>query len=201
MTRKPQVVAQALLRVEREGEAEIGVERALVELVEQHRRRPLERRIVENLPCEHALGDDLDAWRFETRLCSAHAQADRLADFFAERRGHAGSGGACGEPARLEQEQRLPLAHGSSSSASGARVVLPAPGGATSTALWCPLSAARRAAARRRSAEGRGVGLHRSHRGSRIIAKPLSARWIDGQPARVKKPRPRERGEGPWSSG
>ena len=36
------------LRVEREREAEIGVERALVELVEQHRRDALERGIVED---------------------------------------------------------------------------------------------------------------------------------------------------------
>ena len=36
---KAQILAQAGLRVEREGEAEIGVEGALVELVEQDRRR------------------------------------------------------------------------------------------------------------------------------------------------------------------
>ncbi len=36
MTRMLQILAQALLRVEREGQAEIGIERALVEFVEQH---------------------------------------------------------------------------------------------------------------------------------------------------------------------
>ena len=41
--------------------------------------------------------------------------------------------------------RRLPFAHGSPRSASGARVVLPAPGGATSTALECSASAVRSA--------------------------------------------------------
>ena len=80
---KPQVLAQALLGVKREREAEIGVERALMELVEQHRRDPLERGIIENLPREHALGDDLDACALRDKALQAHAQADRLADFFA----------------------------------------------------------------------------------------------------------------------
>ena len=38
ITSSLQVVAQALLHVARQREAEIGIERALVELVEQHRR-------------------------------------------------------------------------------------------------------------------------------------------------------------------
>ena len=39
-----QIVAQARLRIERQREAEIGVERALVELVEQHGADAVERR-------------------------------------------------------------------------------------------------------------------------------------------------------------
>ena len=46
--KKPQILAQGRLRVEREGEAEIGVERALVEFVEQNRRDTVERGIVED---------------------------------------------------------------------------------------------------------------------------------------------------------
>ena len=56
-----EVLAQALLGVARQGEPEIGVERALVKLVEQHRGNAAERRIVENEPREDALGDDFDA--------------------------------------------------------------------------------------------------------------------------------------------
>ena len=39
-----QILAQAALRVERQREAEIGIEGALVELVEEHRRDAVERR-------------------------------------------------------------------------------------------------------------------------------------------------------------
>ena len=56
-----QILAQALLRVARQREAEIGIERALVEFVEQHRGDAVERRIVEDHAGEHALGDDFDA--------------------------------------------------------------------------------------------------------------------------------------------
>ena len=56
-----EVLAQALLRVARQRQAEIGIERALVEFVEQHRGDAVERRIVEDQPREHAFGDDLDA--------------------------------------------------------------------------------------------------------------------------------------------
>ena len=66
-----------------------------------------ERRIVEDHAREHALGDDLDARARRDQALQAHAQADRLADFFAERRGHARRRGARGETARLEHEESL----------------------------------------------------------------------------------------------
>ena len=43
-----QVLAQTLLRIARQREAEIGIERALVEFVEQHRGDAGQFRIVEN---------------------------------------------------------------------------------------------------------------------------------------------------------
>ena len=70
-----QVVAQGALRVEREGETEVGVERALVELVEQNGRHPFERGVIEDLPCEHALGDDLDPCAFRHEAGQPHAQS------------------------------------------------------------------------------------------------------------------------------
>ena len=72
-----EIVAQALLRVAREREAEIGVERALVEFVEQHRGDAVERRIVEDQPGEDALGDDLDAGLARHLGAEAHPQARR----------------------------------------------------------------------------------------------------------------------------
>ena len=49
------------LRIEREREADVGVQAALVELVEQHGRDALERGVALQHPREHAFGDDLDA--------------------------------------------------------------------------------------------------------------------------------------------
>ena len=105
---KPQVLAQALLRIERERKAEIGVERALVELVEHDRRDPLKRGIVEDLPREHALGDGLDARALRDLALQPDPKADRLADLFVQGRGHAGCGGAGGETARLEHDLKIP---------------------------------------------------------------------------------------------
>ena len=83
MTKSRRSSRRPSLRIERERKAEIGVERALVELVEQHRRHPLERGIVEDHAGEHALGDDLDARALRDKALQSDAQADRLADLFA----------------------------------------------------------------------------------------------------------------------
>ncbi len=99
----------ARLRVEREGEAKIGVERALVELVEQHGRDAFERGIVEDHAREHALGHDLDAGARRDETLKSHAQANRLADLLAERRGHAVRRGAGREAPRLQHEDAAAL--------------------------------------------------------------------------------------------
>ena len=57
---EPQILAQALLRVAGQRQTEIGIERALVEFVEQHGGDALEHRIVEDKPGEHPFGDDFD---------------------------------------------------------------------------------------------------------------------------------------------
>jgi hypothetical protein len=93
-----------VLGVERQREAEIGVKRALVELVEQHRADAVERWVVEDHAGENALGHDLDARLGPDLACQAGAQADGLADRLAERFGHALGGGAGGEPARLQDQ-------------------------------------------------------------------------------------------------
>ena len=78
-----QVLAQGALRVEREGETKIGVERALVELVEQDGRDPFERGVIEDHAGKHALGHDLDAGALRHEAGQPNAQADRLANLFA----------------------------------------------------------------------------------------------------------------------
>ena len=102
-----EVLAQALLHVAGERQAEVGIERALVELVEQQRGDAVERRIVEDHAREHALGHDLDAGPPRHLGAEAHAIADGVADRLAERRRHARGGGAGGEPPRLQHDDFL----------------------------------------------------------------------------------------------
>ena len=56
-----QILAQRPLRVEGKGEAEIGIEAALVELVEKHGGDAGELRVIQHHAREDALGDDLNA--------------------------------------------------------------------------------------------------------------------------------------------
>src|SRR5580704_3307772 len=72
----------------------------------------------------------------------------------------------------------LPRAHGSSSSASGTRVVLPAPGGATSTAAL--RSASVRARSSSTASIGRGVSKKRGKIGSRSVLplSPCGRGWL-----------------------
>ena len=109
---KLQILAQALLRVARQRKAKVGVERALVELVEQHCGDAVERRIVENHAGENAFGDDFDAVSRRHLRAKAHAKADLAADPLAERRRHALGGGARGEPPRLQHQDAFPLRPG-----------------------------------------------------------------------------------------
>ena len=83
-----------------------------MEFVEQHGGDAVERRIVEHQPREHAFGDDLDARALGNLRAEAHAQAHRVADLFAQGRGHAGGGGARGQPARLQHQNFLVLRPG-----------------------------------------------------------------------------------------
>ncbi|GJE71087.1 hypothetical protein CHKEEEPN_2629 [Methylorubrum podarium] len=100
----PQVLPQGALRVEGEGQPEIGVEGALVELVEQHRADAGQFRIVEDHPGEHAFGDDLDPGAGRDLGAEPHPQAHRVADPLAQGRGHALGRPARREPPGLQQD-------------------------------------------------------------------------------------------------
>ncbi len=102
-----QVFAQPLLGVAGEREAEIGIERAFVKLVEQHGGDAVEAGVVENETGEHALGDHLDAGAARDLGAEAHAIADGVADALAERLRHALGGGARGEAPRLQHQDLL----------------------------------------------------------------------------------------------
>ena len=102
-----QILAQADLRVARQRQAHIGIERALVEFVEQHRGDAGQFGIVENLPRENALGDDLDFCGARDFGAEADAVADGLAGAFAQRLRHALGAGAGRDPARLQHDDLL----------------------------------------------------------------------------------------------
>ena len=78
-----------------------------MEFVEQERRDPVERRIVEDHAREDALGDKLDAGAARHLGTEAHAIADGLAHGLAQLIRHARSSGAGGQPARLQHDDFL----------------------------------------------------------------------------------------------
>ena len=80
-----------------------------------------------------------------TLVSSSHAIADRSADRFTQGGGHAMGSGACGKPPRFQHKQFLSVEPGTSSNASGTRVVFPAPGAAVSRAFRSSVSVRRRA--------------------------------------------------------
>src|SRR4051794_1117535 len=58
---KLEIFAQTLLDIARQGEAEIGIEGAFVEFIEQHGRNVIEPGIIEDQARENPLGYDLNA--------------------------------------------------------------------------------------------------------------------------------------------
>ncbi len=109
MTQNAQIVPQSPLALERQGQAEVGVERALVEFVEQHRRDAVEPRVVEDHAREHALGHHLDARPGADLGREARPQADRIADPLAEGIGHTLRRVARSKPPRLENQDLASL--------------------------------------------------------------------------------------------
>ncbi len=83
-----QVLAHQPLSVAGQGQAQVGVEAALVELIEDHRRHAVQARIVENHPGEHALGHHLDPGSSRDLRLQSHAKTHRLADALAQALGH-----------------------------------------------------------------------------------------------------------------
>ena len=109
---KLQIRPQARLHVERQRQAEIRIETALVEFVEKHSGNVLQVRIVEDHPGEDAFGDDEHARLRRHLVIEPHAIADSRASIFAQQARHAACGGARGKPARLEQDDGAALAPG-----------------------------------------------------------------------------------------
>ncbi len=99
-----QILAEAQLRIARQREAEIGVERAFVEFVEQDGRNAGELGVIEDLARKNAFRHHLDAGRARYFRAEADAIADGLARALAERLGHAIGAGARRDAPRLQHD-------------------------------------------------------------------------------------------------
>ena len=99
-----QIVPQGTRDFEAKREAKIGVERAFVKFVKDHRADARQIRIVLQHAGQDPLGDDLNAGVFRHRRSAAHPKTDGLASLFAKAFGHARSGGAGGKAARLQHQ-------------------------------------------------------------------------------------------------
>jgi hypothetical protein len=100
---QPQVVPQRR-RVEGERQSQVGVEAALVELVEQHRGNAAEFGIVEQHAGEHALRHYLDTGARRDPRVEPHPVADRRPHLLAEALCHPARRGPCRQPARFEHD-------------------------------------------------------------------------------------------------
>ena len=83
-----EVWPQGLLRVARQCEAEIGIQRALVKFVEQHRGNAFEGRVVDHKARENAFGDHLDPRSLRDPRAEPHAQTDSVTDLLAKGHRH-----------------------------------------------------------------------------------------------------------------
>ena len=101
---QPQVVAQQALRIDRKSQPQIGVQAALVELVEQDRADSLQTRIIEDHPREDALGDHLDARPGADAAFHPDAVADRLPGLLAQHLRHASRRCPCRQTPGLQDD-------------------------------------------------------------------------------------------------
>jgi hypothetical protein len=105
----PQVLAQAGLHVQRQRQAKVASQVALVEFVEQDRADALEQRIVLQHAGEDALGHDFDAGFRRDLVLEADAVTHGLADRLAQLPGHEAGSGARGDAARFQHHDLAAL--------------------------------------------------------------------------------------------
>jgi hypothetical protein len=90
--------------MERQREAEVGHEVALVKFVENDEADTVERRIALQASCENSFGDDLDARVLSHSRFSAGSESNRPTDCLAEQFSHSMRGRSCCDAARLEHD-------------------------------------------------------------------------------------------------
>ena len=90
--------------IECQSKAQIAIETAFVEFVEENRSDAGQLGIIEDHAGKDALGDHFDAGFRPDLAVEAHAIAHRLAHSFAQRLGHVAGGGTGRKTARLEHD-------------------------------------------------------------------------------------------------
>ena len=112
---QPQRQRQRLLRLAAQRQAQIRMQAAFVEFVEQHGRHAFQRRVLLQHARQDALGDHLEPRARADARVQPHAVAHRFADALAQRLRHALRHRPRGQPARLQQQDACGrVAHGSS---------------------------------------------------------------------------------------
>lgn len=139
------LVAKQLAAIEAQGQCQVGVEAALMEFVEDQQAHAIECRIILQAAGEDAFGDHFDTGVGADLAVQADTVANGLPDLLpsslANRSAAARAASRRGSSIRMV----CPASQVSFNSANGTRVVLPAPGGASSTASWRVAKALRKA--------------------------------------------------------
>ena len=131
-----QILAQVLLTLDAQRQSQVGVQTAFVELIEDHAADAGEARVVLQHAREDALRDHFDARLAAHPRLEPRAKSDAAADGFAEQMRHAAGDGARRNAPRFEhQDLSAPEPGAVARKKSGTMVLLPAPGGASSSTL------------------------------------------------------------------
>jgi hypothetical protein len=101
------------LQVQAEGQRQIGVQPALMHLVQDHRRHAIQARIGLQAAHQQALGDHLDPGRLRNGGIQPCAVTNRLAGLLAQQGRHPRRGGARGQAARFQHHDPPVTAPGS----------------------------------------------------------------------------------------
>ena len=104
-----QVIAQLRLHIQRQRQAEVAAEMALVEFVEQDRTDLFQHRVVLQHAGQDAFGDDFDARARRNLVFEADAVADRATDLLAQLPRHEQRGAAGGDPPWFQQDDLAAL--------------------------------------------------------------------------------------------
>ncbi|CRM08149.1 hypothetical protein [Pseudomonas sp. 58 R 3] len=102
------LVAKQLAAVEAQGQCQVGVEAAFVELVKNQQPHAVQCRVVLQPARENAFGDHFDAGVGPDFAVQADAVADGFTDFFTQLTGQAFGSRSRGEAPRFEHQDGLP---------------------------------------------------------------------------------------------